>query len=133
MSKQLINAAWNLGVIIIAVSYASGLTLLLEKTNWKKRLSFLSTVGRMGLTGYLYQAAATAILFEGFGFGLNGNIGPFLRLILALLSFILLVFISRWWFNRFRIGPAEWLWRTLTYLKFQPMRIKKEDRSESLS
>jgi len=24
--------------------------------------------------------------------------------------------------TRFRFGPAEWLWRSLTYLSLQPMR-----------
>lgn len=129
MSRQLINEAWFLGVIIIAVAYVSGLTLLLENNNWKKRFSFFGPVGRMGLTNYLLQAVATTITFDGFAFGLNGNIGPFLRLLLALTTFTLIIFASGWWFKHFRIGPAEWLWRSLTYLKFQPMRIKKEDRT----
>ena len=133
MSRQLLTTAWDLGVMIIAVSYFAGLALLLESNDWKKRLSFFAPVGRMGLTNYLLQAAATAIIFEGFGFGLNGNIGPFLRLLLALVTFMLIIFASRWWFKRFRVGPAEWLWRSATYLKFLQMRIKKENKSEDLN
>ncbi len=133
MSRQLLNFAWNFGVIVIALAYVSGFTLLLEKIDWKKRFSFFGPVGRMGLTNYLLQAVATTITFDGFAFALNGNIGPFLRLLIALSVFILMVFISRWWFRHFRIGPAEWLWRSLTYLKFQTMRIKKEDKSEALN
>jgi uncharacterized protein len=30
---------------------------------------------------------------------------------------------SPWWLARFRFGPAEWLWRSLTYRQLQPMRI----------
>jgi uncharacterized protein len=26
------------------------------------------------------------------------------------------------WMTRFRFGPAEWLWRSLTYWEWQPMR-----------
>jgi uncharacterized protein len=30
--------------------------------------------------------------------------------------------LSRWWLSRFRYGPLEWLWRTLTYGSLQPFR-----------
>ncbi|HYI48692.1 MAG TPA: DUF418 domain-containing protein [Allosphingosinicella sp.] len=30
--------------------------------------------------------------------------------------------ISPLWLRHFRFGPVEWLWRSLTYLKRQPMR-----------
>jgi uncharacterized protein len=32
--------------------------------------------------------------------------------------------LSPWWLARFRFGPAEWLWRSLTYWKRQPFRRK---------
>jgi uncharacterized protein len=30
--------------------------------------------------------------------------------------------LSAVWLARYRFGPAEWLWRSLTYWKQQPMR-----------
>ena len=113
---------WNLGVMIAAIGIVAGLTLLLEKVDWKKRLSFFATIGRMGLTNYLFQTAAGTMMLD---YGLKlAKLGVFGRFMLSLPVFILLYFFSRWWFKRFRIGPAEWLWRSLTYLKFQPMRLK---------
>jgi uncharacterized membrane protein YeiB len=35
--------------------------------------------------------------------------------------FGLQVGLSAWWLQRFRFGPAEWLWRSLTYLRPQPL------------
>ncbi len=32
------------------------------------------------------------------------------------------ILISGWWMRRYRFGPAEWLWRTLTYGARQPLR-----------
>jgi uncharacterized membrane protein YeiB len=130
ISRELLYVCWNLGVMILAVSYVSGLTWLLENNAWEKRLSFLAPVGRMGLTNYLLQAVFVSLTMEGFGLGLNGNIGPAWRLIIALASFVFIVSVSRWWFERFRIGPAEWLWRSLTYLKIQPMRLKQPHKNE---
>ena len=34
---------------------------------------------------------------------------------------ILQLFVSPLWLRRFRFGPAEWLWRSLTYGRLQPM------------
>jgi uncharacterized membrane protein YeiB len=129
-TRQLMNLSWDFGVIIMALAYVAGLTLLLEKINWRKRLSFFVPVGRMGLTNYLLYAVAATVIFESFGLNLAGKVGTFWRLILALPVFALMIIISHWWFKRFRIGPAEWLWRSLTYLKIQPMWLKKTDKSK---
>ncbi|HUS02314.1 MAG TPA: DUF418 domain-containing protein [Chitinophagaceae bacterium] len=130
LTRHLINAAWDfLGIMGMALGYIAGMALLLEKVNWKKRLSFLGPIGRMGLTNYLLQASVISITIDSYGFGLNGKAGPAWRLLMALVTFVLIALISRWWFKHFRIGPAEWLWRSLTYLKIQPMRLKSSDKN----
>jgi uncharacterized protein len=126
LTAHIMYACWNfLGVMGIALGYIAGLALLLDKAEWKKRLTFLGPIGRMGLTNYLLQSAIIFITIEPYGFGLNGKAGPARRLLMALVSFAFIFLLSRWWFKHFRIGPAEWLWRSLTYLKFQPMRKEK--------
>ncbi len=133
--RQLIGLSWDLGIMLMAIGYISGLTLLLEKINpiaigWKKRLSFFAPVGRMGLTNYILHTIPYVIIFDSFALGLSGKIGPFYRLLLALPVYGLLIILSHWWFKHFRIGPVEWLWRSLTYLKFQPMRLKSSNKVE---
>jgi uncharacterized protein len=39
--------------------------------------------------------------------------------------------VSRWWLDRFRFGPAEWVWRSLTYGRRQPMRRQPDDGAAS--
>jgi uncharacterized protein len=34
---------------------------------------------------------------------------------------------SKIWLDYFRFGPAEWLWRSLTYWKRQPMRLRANE------
>jgi uncharacterized protein len=136
ITTSLISLSWRFGIMIMALAYVAGLSLLLEKIDpiaigWKKRLSFLIPIGRMGLTNYLLQAIAWTIIFESFGMNLSGKVGCFYRLLLVTPVAILIYFLSRWWFKHFRIGPAEWLWRSLTYLKFQPMRLKSSDKKEN--
>ncbi len=118
------------GALILALGYIAVLTLLIENETWKKRLSFLAPVGRMALTNYLLHSVAFAIAFLGYGFGLFGKVGPFWGLMIAIPVFIFQIFASRWWLRRFRFGPVEWLWRSLTYLKFQPMRLKTADKKK---
>ena len=36
--------------------------------------------------------------------------------------FALQVFVSRWWLGRYAYGPAEWVWRALTYGERPPFR-----------
>lgn len=47
---------------------------------------------------------------------------PALGVLLALAVAAIQVPVSVWWLGRFRFGPAEWIWRSLTYGRAQPMR-----------
>jgi uncharacterized protein len=38
---------------------------------------------------------------------------------------IFLAVFSTWWLKRFRFGPFEWLLRSFTYWKWQPMKKKE--------
>ncbi len=53
--------------------------------------------------------------------GLFGKVGYALCLLLVVIIYAVQVAVSQWWARRFRFGPAEWLWRSLTYMKPQPM------------
>ena len=67
----------------------------------------------MALTNYLLQIAALDLLFSGYGAGL-GQIRPVVGLPFALGCFAVECAFSSAWLARFRLGPAEWLWRSLT-------------------
>ena len=60
-------------------------------------------------------------IFYGYGLGLYGRVGPALCLAIAVGVFLVQIPLSVWWLGRFRFGPAEWAWRSLTYLKPQPL------------
>jgi uncharacterized protein len=65
------------------------------------------------------------LLFSGVGLGLYGTVGPALCAVFSLMIFVAQMMFSRWWLGRYRFGPAEWLWRTLTYGQMQPMRSRE--------
>jgi uncharacterized membrane protein YeiB len=133
LTRTLINQCWNIGIILMALGYIAGITLLMETEKWKKRFFFFSLVGRLGLTNYILHIVAYVLIFKKFELclGLAGKIGPLYRFLFAILVYVLLYLFSRWWLKHFKYGPFEWLWRSLTYLKFQPMRLKTKNNTES--
>lgn len=77
--------------------------------------------GRMALSNYVGQTVAGTCIFFGWGFGLLGSIGAAYALMIGQGIFIIQVVFSRIWLKYFRYGPLEWLWRSGTYLKWQPL------------
>jgi len=83
---------------------------------------WLAPAGRMALTLYLMQSLVCTLLSYGYGLGGFGQVGRAWQVLLALALFLVQVLLAHAWLARFRFGPVEWLWRSLTYGKAQPMR-----------
>lgn len=112
------------GAPALCFFYLSSIVLLWHRPGWQRRMARLGAVGRMALSNYLLQSIVCTLIFYHYGLGLYGRIGPTTGLGLTLLIYILQVPLSRWWLDRFRFGPAEWLWRSITYRKLQPFRAQ---------
>jgi uncharacterized protein len=117
---QLTSLLWSIHGWGLAACYASILIVLAERPAWRRRLAPLAAVGRMALSNYLLQA--TIVVPVCLGLHLFGQVTPSRALVLALAVWAVQVPASVWWLERFRFGPAEWLWRTMTYGRPQPMR-----------
>jgi uncharacterized protein len=115
------GATYDLGRFLNALGHL-GLLLLFVRSGWLPSLQErLAAVGRMALTNYIMHSVIAAFIFLGFGFGLYGNFERYeLYYVVALICLFQLL-ISKPWLDRYRFGPLEWLWRSLTYLKAQPM------------
>lgn len=99
----------------LSLAYAAGLVLLLQKEGSGPLLRRLASPGRMALSNYLGQSVVMTTVFYFYGFGLYGRVPLPVAYGLALALFALQVLASRAWLARFSMGPAEWLWRRLTY------------------
>ena len=110
------------GSLIVAFGHI-GLVMLLVKTGALQRLmARFAAVGRMALTNYLMHSVILTTVFYGYGFGLYGSIPRFWQMGFVVGVILLQLYFSSWWLGRYRFGPVEWLWRSLTYWKSQPMR-----------
>lgn len=114
----------QLGYLSLTLAYVGMLALLFQRAWWNRVLSPLGAVGRMALTCYLLQTLFGLWLFYGFmpGPGLMGKVGPVWLVPIWLIGFVLQVVLANLWLKHFRFGPAEWLWRSLTYWKIQPLK-----------
>jgi uncharacterized protein len=110
------------GEVGLAAFYVTGFSLLFQRPTWQRMLGVLSPVGRMALTNYLCQSILSVLFFYGYGLGFIGRFGPAALVAIPMGIFILQIGFSHLWLSRFRFGPAEWVWRSLTYGKAQPMR-----------
>lgn len=124
LTRTLVGFGERVGSPALGLAYIAALTLLLQPAAWKRRLAPLRAVGRMALTNYLLQSVAFVLLFFGHALGWWGA-GAFVNVMLAISVFALQIVGSIWWLRRFRFGPFEWLWRSLTYGKLQPMKIEQ--------
>lgn len=111
---------------ILALGYAATLILLARQPLWHKRLTPLAAAGRMALTNYLLQSVICTLIFNGYGLGLVGQVSAPLGVLLAVVIYMLQILASRWWLQHFQYGPMEWLWRSLTYGKVQPMEMVEQ-------
>ncbi len=106
----------------LTFSYVAGALLLLAyKPLVSVHMRGFANAGRMALTNYLIQIAALDLLFSGYALGL-GEIRPVVGAAAALAFFATEAVFSSLWLRQFRFGPAEWLWRSLTSGRLQPMR-----------
>src|SRR5262245_17831253 len=105
----------------LCLTYAGAMILLVAfRPVWQSRLSLFGIAGRMALTNYLLQVAVLDVLASSYGAALR--VRPLMSVGLTAVLFGSLAAFSRWWLTRFRFGPAEWLWRAATYLRWPPMR-----------
>src|SRR5690606_29073303 len=88
--------------------------------------AWLAPAGRMALTNYLMQSVVCTLVFYGYGLGWYGQLPRAWHVPFALVLFVLQVLLAHVWLARFRFGPMEWLWRSATYLRPQPMRLRAQ-------
>jgi uncharacterized protein len=109
--------AFSIQQASLAAFYVAAITLLFWKKPTQGLLPRLAPMGKMGLTTYLTQSVFGLVVFYGFGFGLLGKLGVASCVAIGILFFIAQMYFARWWMSYFNLGPAEWLWRSLTYFK----------------
>jgi uncharacterized protein len=110
------------GSLFVALGHI-GLVMTLIKSGAASRLmARFAADGRMAFTNYLMHSVILTTVFYGYGLGLYADVPRAWQMafVVAVIGFQL--WFSPIWLKVYRFGPAEWLWRSLTYWRRQPMR-----------
>ena len=91
-------------------------------TSWGSLTRPLAAVGKTAFSNYILQTLICTTIFYGQGLGLFGRIDRLGQIQIVLGVWVIQLLGSTLWLRRFRFGPLEWLWRSLTYGKVQPFR-----------
>lgn len=120
MSKA--KQMYQLGRLFTTIGHI-GLFMLFIKSGAIRFLQkALAAVGKMALTNYLMQTILCTTYFLGYGFGMFGKLQRYELYYVVFVIWVLQLFYSPLWLKYFKYGPAEWLWRSLSYKKTQPFK-----------
>ncbi len=120
----LVQFSFTVQQVSLSTFYVAMVTLLYWRRPFRGLLPALAPLGRMGLTSYLGQTVYGVLLFYGLGLGMLGRLGAGASVGAGIAFYVVQVLLARAWMSRFRMGPVEWLWRSLTYFKLQPITRK---------
>ena len=109
--------------IPITIGHASLLMLLFQSGRVSWLLKALAAVGQMAFTNYLMQSIICTLFFFGYGLGYYGHLHLHQIYYVVAAVWLFQMIFSVIWLKYFRFGPFEWVWRSLTYWKKQPMKI----------
>jgi len=110
------------GSILVAFGHIGAVLLIVKSGALQAVAQRFAAVGRMALSNYLMHSLVMTSLFYGYGLGLYAELPRVGQQGIVAVLIGLQLLLSPWWLKHFRFGPAEWLWRSLTYGQRQPMR-----------
>ncbi|PFK37766.1 hypothetical protein COI93_14790 [Bacillus cereus] len=108
--------------------YGSSILLLFHYKKASRLLKYMANMGKMSVSNYLAQSIIATTIFYAYGLGLYGKIGYFFGIVLTIVIYVIQLYASTYWLQRYRMGPIEYIWRLGTYLK-KPRFKKNWDRA----
>lgn len=110
--------------LLIALGHLGVLMVLYKKNLFKWFFRWMSKVGQMAFSNYLFQSIFCSLIFFGYGLGLYAGLERHMLYYVVGILWIIQIVFSIVWLKYFRFGPFEWAWRSLTYWQVQPMKRK---------
>ena len=121
-TRLLVSLLKHVSDLALMFFYA-GVTLeALRRPRWRGAIALAGWPGRMALTNFGLHLVIIALLSYGYGLGLRGLLPASLCWAMVAGEFALQILISVWWLRTFQFGPLEWVWRSASYLRLEPLQ-----------
>ena len=108
--------------LLLAIVWAALVILWVKRGGSSPLRDRVAAAGRMAFTNYLATSLVMTTIFYGYGLGLFGHVARAGLWLFVLAMWGLMLLWSKPWLDRFNYGPLEWLWRSLSRLRLQPLR-----------
>ena len=108
--------------LAMGLGYAAALVLVCQRPCEGQLVRAIRTAGRMALSNYLLCTLVMTALFYGWGLNLMGSVPERWYWAFIMGGWVMMLGFSRWWLGRYRQGPVEWLWRSLTEWRSVPFK-----------
>ena len=108
--------------LMLTIGYAALLIMFIGKMARSALIARVAAAGQAAFTNYLGTSLLMTTIFYGYGFGLFGYVGRTELWLFVIGAWVIMLLWSKPWLDRYRYGPAEWLWRSLARMKVQPLR-----------
>lgn len=112
----------NIAGPLMALAYLSSILVLVERMPQNPIAVAIGQLGQMGLTGYLLESTLMSAIMSHWGLAWFGTTTWIQRAGIVIVVYLVILLFANLWMRSFRYGPFEWLWRSLTYLQWQPIR-----------
>lgn len=110
------------GSVLVALGWTGLVMLAVRSDRLPGVQRRLSAVGRTAFSNYIVQTLFGVAIFCGTGLGLFGRVERVGQLLIVFAIWAVQLTVAPVWLRHFEFGPLEWLWRSLTYGRAQPMR-----------
>ena len=108
--------------IAVSLGYVGVVMLVCQSAALRPLTRPFAAVGQMALTNYLLHTVICTTIFYGHGLGYYGSVDRLGQIGVVVGVWVVQLVVSPLWLRRFRFGPAEWVWRSLTYGERPPLR-----------
>jgi uncharacterized protein len=108
--------------VTMSVGYAALAMGLAQRFATSSFIRRVGAAGRAAFTNYLGTSILMTFIFYGWGLGQYGHWSRAEVYVPVLVAWAIMLLWSKPWLERFHYGPLEWLWRSLSRGRLQPMR-----------
>jgi uncharacterized protein len=121
--SMFIGSQYNyIASVLVSLGYIGLIMLICKSSGFKWFKDIFSAVGKMAFTNYILMSLICTFIFYGHGLGMYAQVERTGQILMVVGIWIFIMILSPIWLKYFRFGPMEWLWRSLTYWRIQPMR-----------